>query len=331
VTNKVYANGMEIACKSSTGKSIAAFPDVCFTPPTAPPTPPGVPIPYPNTALASDTDGGSKTVKLHGKESMLKDRSAFKKSAGNEAGNAPKKGLITSTNKGKAIFNSYSMDVKIEGMNVPRHLDLMTHNHMQKPGNTGPWPFTGSMSPSAPDRPENCRLRPYKEGCEGKKTPHHCVPDHCFKEAGDHGTYYPGAVQHADGLCVCVKGATKSTAADGGTIKKADYPSPDAFRSALAQHGRIHAIFDKLEAELGGAGTPPNTAKLGDLEDAAASTIAKVTGCDKDDLKKQMRSFHESKGLDANTKLRADPSGRAQPKPPFNQMGSAKDAINGIF
>jgi hypothetical protein len=33
----VYANSMAIACKAADGKTIAAFPDVCFTPPTAPP------------------------------------------------------------------------------------------------------------------------------------------------------------------------------------------------------------------------------------------------------------------------------------------------------
>ncbi len=37
------------------GQSICAFPDVCFTPPKTPATPPGVPIPYPNTGMASDS------------------------------------------------------------------------------------------------------------------------------------------------------------------------------------------------------------------------------------------------------------------------------------
>ncbi|MEO9373556.1 hypothetical protein ABI428_37925, partial [Pseudomonas aeruginosa] len=46
MANEVYANNMEISCKAASGKSIAAFPDVCFTPPQAPPTPLGVPIPF---------------------------------------------------------------------------------------------------------------------------------------------------------------------------------------------------------------------------------------------------------------------------------------------
>jgi hypothetical protein len=129
MSNQVYANSMEVSCKEASGKSICAFPDVCFTPPQTPATPPGVPIPYPNTGMASDTTDGSTTVKISGQEVMLKDKSYFKKSTGDEAGCAPKKGLITSTNRGKVFFIAWSMDVKVEGENVVRNLDLTTHNH----------------------------------------------------------------------------------------------------------------------------------------------------------------------------------------------------------
>jgi hypothetical protein len=149
MANQVYANGREISCKAADGKSIAAFPDVCFTPPQTPATPPGVPIPYPNTGVSSDTSDGSKNVKISGKEIMMKDSSPFSKTTGNEAGNAPKKGVITSKNTGKAFFNSWSMDVKVEGSNVVRHLDIMTHNHGSKPGNTPPWVYTDRMAMSA--------------------------------------------------------------------------------------------------------------------------------------------------------------------------------------
>ena len=44
------------------------FPDVCFTPPQTPATPPGVPIPYPNTGMASDTTDGSSSVKIGAKK-----------------------------------------------------------------------------------------------------------------------------------------------------------------------------------------------------------------------------------------------------------------------
>jgi len=144
--NDVFANGREVSCKAADGKSICAFPDVCFTPPENPATPPGVPIPYPNTGMAKDTTSGSKKVKVSGKEVMLKNKSYFKKSTGDEAGSAAKKGVITSTNRGKVYFNSWSMDVKFEGENVVRHLDLTTHNHMSVPGNSPTWPYLDNMS-----------------------------------------------------------------------------------------------------------------------------------------------------------------------------------------
>src|ERR1700733_822223 len=128
MANQVYANNMEVSCKAASGKSICAFPDVCFTPPQTPATPPGVPIPYPNTGMASDTTDGSKTVQISGKEVMLKDKSCFKQSTGDEAGSAPKKGVVTSKIKGKVNFCAWSVNVKFESENIPRHLDLTGHN-----------------------------------------------------------------------------------------------------------------------------------------------------------------------------------------------------------
>lgn len=151
MSNKVFANTREVSCKQAAGKSICAFPDVCFTPPLTPATPPGVPIPYPNTGMASDTTNGSKTVKISGQEVMLKNKSYFKKSMGDEAGSAPKNGVVTSKNMGKVYFTMWSMDVKIEGENVVRALDLTTHNHAgSMPGNTPPWPYTDAIAPPDP-------------------------------------------------------------------------------------------------------------------------------------------------------------------------------------
>ncbi len=136
--NEVYANGREISCKSADSRSICAFPDVCLSPPSPPAGP--IPIPYPNTAFASDTTEGSKTVKISGQEVMLKDRSYFKKSTGDEAATQSLgMGVVSHKIQGKAYFVSWSMNVKAEGENVVRHLDLTTHNHlMTKPGNTPP-------------------------------------------------------------------------------------------------------------------------------------------------------------------------------------------------
>jgi Toxin PAAR-like domain/GHH signature containing HNH/Endo VII superfamily nuclease toxin 2 len=137
MTNQVYANMMEVSCKAANGKSVAAMPDPCMTPPP----PPGVPVPYPNTGLASDCTEGSTTVQISGQEVMLKNKSYFKRSTGDEAGCAPKKGVMTGQIQGKCYFNSWSMDVLIEGENVVRHLDLTTHNHASFVGNSPAWPY----------------------------------------------------------------------------------------------------------------------------------------------------------------------------------------------
>src|ERR1700733_11481281 len=108
MANQVYANNMEVSCKAASGKSVCAFPDVCFTPPQTPATPPGVPIPYPNTGMSSDCSDGSSSVMISGAEVMLKNSSNFKTSTGDEAGSAPKKGMITSSTTGTVYFIAWS-------------------------------------------------------------------------------------------------------------------------------------------------------------------------------------------------------------------------------
>ncbi|MFK8031235.1 MAG: PAAR-like domain-containing protein [Gammaproteobacteria bacterium] len=135
-SNEVFANGMEVACKVAAGVSRAAFPDPCFSPPT--PSAGPIVIPYPNTAVAKKLKKCSKTVMISGKPVAKRDKSFIKKSTGNEPA-IMKKGVITGVKKGKAYFTSWSMNVKVEGHNVCRHQDTMTHNHASKPGNTGPW------------------------------------------------------------------------------------------------------------------------------------------------------------------------------------------------
>jgi hypothetical protein len=174
MANDVFANGREISCKKADGKSICAFPDVCFTPPECPATPPGIPIPYPNTGFAKDTTKGSKKVKISGKEIMLKNKSHFKKSTGDEAGRTKKKGLITSKIKGKVYFTAWSMDVKVEGKNVVRHLDLTTHNHGSQPGNSPPWPYVDSIAvvtipgKGSPEKCPTCKTSKGKSKSDGK-------------------------------------------------------------------------------------------------------------------------------------------------------------------
>jgi len=165
MANNVFANGREISCKKADGKSVCCFPDVCFTPPQTPATPPGVPVPYPNTGMAKDTTSGSKKVKISDQEIMLKNKSYYKTSTGDEAGSAPKKGVMTSKIKGKVYFTAWSMDVKVEGQNVVRHLDLTTHNHGSNT-NTAPWPNIDTVSlADLPKKPckKSCPKKPSKK------------------------------------------------------------------------------------------------------------------------------------------------------------------------
>ena len=148
MANSVFANGLEVACKVSDGKSIAAFPDPCWSPPSPPAGP--VVIPYANTAYAKDLANGSKTVLIGGKPIVLKDKSYLKTSTGNEAATRSfGQGLITGTIKGKTYFTSWSMNVMVEGLNVTRHTDLTTHNHGSSPGNTAPWAYLSQSDKQA--------------------------------------------------------------------------------------------------------------------------------------------------------------------------------------
>jgi hypothetical protein len=83
--------------------------------------------------MASDTDKGAKKVKADGNPVATKD-SNFKMSTGDEAGSAG--GVVSSKTKGKAEFILYSFDVKFEGKNAARAMDLMLHNDK----NTPPFP-----------------------------------------------------------------------------------------------------------------------------------------------------------------------------------------------
>jgi hypothetical protein len=171
MADNVFANGMEVSCKAGPGKSICAFPDVCFTPPQTPATPAGVPIPYPNTSMNSDCTEGSSSVNVSNQEVMLKNKSYFKKSTGDEAGCAPKKGMITSTNAGKVYFTAWSMDVKIEGENVVRHLDVTTHNHSNPANEFAPWPDVSkqSVAPTAKTKPCHASCKKKKVSKKSRK------------------------------------------------------------------------------------------------------------------------------------------------------------------
>lgn len=282
MTNSVYANGREISCRSGSGKVIAAFPDVCFTPPQTPVTPPGVPIPYPITSLSSDTTEGSRSVIINDNEIMLRNISCYKKCSGDEAGCAPKKGLVTSSNTSKTYFRAWSMDVKIEGENVVRHLDLTTSNHRSEVGNASvPMINTERMGFAQLDAckgvAKKFELVPYKSTIPGTEPPeegytcaranppmtgHHLIPGRCMKTR-THSLgkprkklaepAYPQGCSHDKAPCVCVDNENQH---DG-------------------THRDCHAIFDPIE-QAEAKKPPKGKMTYRKARDAAAKSAAGI-------------------------------------------------------
>ncbi len=264
--NQVYANGREISCKAADGKAICAFPDVCLSPPTPPAGP--VPIPYPNTGMASDSTSGSKTVQISGQEVMLKDSSYFSKSTGDEAATKTLgMGVITHQITGKVYFNSWSMDVKIEGENAVRHLDLTTHNHASKPGQTPPWPYAdaAALGKGGPCErvSDKFKLVPYKNkkgkaSCKSPMTGHHLIPGRCMEtrkaptKKNPNNMLYPKGCSHGKAPCVCVDNENQH---DG-------------------THRDCHAVFDK--AELAEGKRTNGTMSYAKARDAAAESAAGI-------------------------------------------------------
>ncbi|MGO9599190.1 MAG: PAAR-like domain-containing protein [Isosphaeraceae bacterium] len=322
MSNEVYANGMEVSCKAAAGKSICAFPDVCLTPPPPPAGP--LPIPYPNTGVASDTDGGSKTVQISGQEVMLKDSSSFKKSTGDEAATKGQgMNVITHQIQGKCYFTAWSMDVKIEGENAVRHLDMMTHNHASEPGGTPPWPYMDEAAMKDPDHPcaksgdkgkvekncgdppeedcsddcqnaRKCMLVPGIEGektdgtpkhkcCKGK-TPHHPIPVGEFS-----ASRLPGQARGTPtGNYDSEKAPAICVEGQNHNKEKAD--------GSLKEHalcGRAFALERGIALYDPITDSFPDTYPYTQARDIAAKTTHDVTGCDEECLKRQLDDGHK--------------------------------------
>lgn len=164
---KVYANGMEIAHKAGDAKVIAAFPDVCLSPPP-PPTGP-VPLPYPDSSFARDLKQGTRSVKIGGKPFALEGQSFYESSPlGDEAATRNfGASVLTHTITGKTYFQAHSMDVAAEGKNVCRHLDITTSNHASYPGGTPPFPNLSEMHVLALERIADNRC----PCCDSKQCP----------------------------------------------------------------------------------------------------------------------------------------------------------------
>jgi hypothetical protein len=108
------------------GVAVIAFPDVCKTPTYPAP----VPIPYPSLGTTSQVKDVHKDP-TSGKAVIVK-KASFSTSTGDEAGTL--KGMTSGTIKGTSEFMAYSFDVKLEGKNVTRLADPLSHNEKNVQG-----------------------------------------------------------------------------------------------------------------------------------------------------------------------------------------------------
>lgn len=321
MANQVYANNMEVACKAAAGKSICAFPDVCFTPPQTPATPPGVPVPYPSTGLASDCTDGSTSVQISGQEVMLRNKSYFKKSTGDEAGCAPKKGVITGVNRGKVYFNAWSMDVKVDGENVVRMLDLATHNHASVPGESPSWPYIDEASVPV-DLQQRCASDKAREDgacsdCKPKGSADHCADTdvakacrrvrRCMltpyriydKESGkDKSPCCPGQTGHH---------LIPKSFASGFRVASSRYSSRTApcicvegRTQRIGTHGQIHAIQEAAIRNLSMNGEIEYRA-LTRSAARAARWVFIESQCSPDCIEAQLDAYHTQFGIRDDT------------------------------
>ncbi|WP_253817396.1 DUF4150 domain-containing protein [Myxococcus xanthus] len=97
-------------------------PDVCKTPSPGGP----VPVPYVNVARDADLAKGTKSVSIEGHPVAISS-SKLSTSTGDEAGTAGG-GIISAKTQGTLTWATYSPDVKFEGKNVVRFLDICLHN-----------------------------------------------------------------------------------------------------------------------------------------------------------------------------------------------------------
>jgi hypothetical protein len=209
----VFANGLEISGKGSDGKTIAAFPDTCFTPPQTPATPPGVPVPYPSFGLSGDTDKGTGTVKIAGKTVNLKNKSYLTKTSGTEAGCAPKKNIITSKNTGKEYFHSWSNDVKFDGEPVIRFSDMATNDHASPQAGTPPWVHVlkvnvGGITCGRLLNKMNLRLHAHnKKNCPKGHESEHFVGNEYFQSDREHNVTFKRWKDYSQHTapCVCIR------------------------------------------------------------------------------------------------------------------------------
>jgi len=127
MSKNVFANGREISAAKDDTNVMGAMPDICLSPPSPPAGP--IPIPYPNFAQASDTASGARSVNVGGDQVGMKSSSNFSKCSGDEAATQSLgMNVVDHCIQGKTVAQAWSFDVKVEGKNATRLLDLTVNN-----------------------------------------------------------------------------------------------------------------------------------------------------------------------------------------------------------
>jgi hypothetical protein len=305
--------------------------------------------------MASDATAGSRTVQISRKEVMLKNKSYFKKSTGDEAGSAPKKGVVTSKVTGKVYFTAWSMDVQAEGENVVRHFDMTTHNHGSTPGNTIPWLYTDEMDVS--QIPPGCK----KQANEFNKACKSCVkthPDGTMNLAGTNTAmcgnddckkarecvltpYNMGCCDDKTPHHVVPKSQFKQRGSSNYTLPVGANYDPNTAPCVCAEghshstgkHGDIHEETNNLTvnhdsvvdhvSDTGKSIDPKARWTAAESEKVGADAVEKTTGCKPAKcIEDQLRKGHENMGVAADSKIRPTTAGRVTDPPLGTDVGA---------
>ena len=240
---------------------------------------------------------------------------------GDEAGSAAKKGVVTSVNRGKVYFISWSMDVKVEGKNVVRHLDMTTHNHASPISNTGPWPYADSSvvgpggdcheeskkikesgkcsdpvhedtSPECCKVPERrCVMVAFKNDdkhcCEGSTTGHHAIPVQEFCKSGKPRGRVMDRLKELEPPVTYDQNLAPTICTEGQRHSEWEDTPP----YQLKQHGQMGNAYkaEMIKRELYGK----KEVKYTDIRDCGAASVHTVyPQCTEKCIKKQCDTYH---------------------------------------
>jgi hypothetical protein len=278
--------------------------------------------------MDSDLTSGTGTVKIGGKEISQENSSKFSKISGDEAGSAPKKGIITSKNMGKAYAQKWSMDVKADGKGLARFSDVATTNHAS---NSGQPALVLVGKPGAPDyASQDCLVGSWDEiqkecnsrrdGSDRKKTrggapvsasstdpadfqafqAHHIVPDRCYRCGRVAGvdTRIPDAPSRGDGICICLPRLKHSAAR----------PSTGA---DVTVHHHIDQALTDLGQQSGTRASPRGCSSMEHVRDQSLAGLKELVNdgtIDEDCFKKAARAVRKQAKSMAGRQVRAEKS-----------------------